>query len=90
MIIILLISLLLTTISGLAVYAIEDVAGPLAGLLADAGEFWGDVLKELHEFLANFTIFLVVTHIAGVIVESIIHSENLVSAMWHGYKRKTN
>lgn len=90
MIIMLMISLLLTTFSGLAVYAIEDVAGPLAGLLAGAGEFWGDVLKEFHEFWANFTIFLVVIHIVGVIVESIIHSENLVSAMWHGYKRKTN
>jgi cytochrome b len=86
----LLISLLLTTISGLGVYAIADAAGPLAGLLAGAGEFWGDVLEEFHEFWANFTIFLVVIHIGGVIVESIIHSENLVSAMWHGYKRKTN
>ena len=90
MIIVLLISLLLTSMSGLAVYGVEDGAGPLAGLLTGAGEFWGDVFKEIHEFFANFTVFLVVLHVAGVIVESLIHGENLVSAMWHGYKRKAN
>ncbi len=90
MILLLLLALLLTTLSGLAVYAVEDAAGPLAGLFAGGNEFWGDVLEEFHEFWANFTVFLVLVHIAGVIVESLIHGENLVSAMWHGYKRKAN
>lgn len=90
MIIFLLIALLVTSLSGLAVYAIEDNAGPLADVLAGVGEFWGEVLEEMHEFFANFTVALVLLHIAGVIVESLIHRENLVSAMWHGYKRKTN
>jgi cytochrome b len=26
-------------------------------------------------------------HIVGVVVESFIHKENLVKAMWHGYKK---
>jgi len=90
MIILLLIALLLTTLSGLAVYGVEEGAGPLAGLLVGAGEFWGDFFKEIHEFFANFTVFLVLLHVAGVIVESLIHGENLVSAMWHGYKRKAD
>lgn len=90
MIIALLIALLLTTVSGLAVYGVEDNAGPLAGLLSGSGEFWGEVFEEAHEFFANFTVFLVVLHVAGVVIESLIHGENLVSAMWHGYKRKAN
>ena len=90
MIILLMVALLLTTLSGLAIYGIEDNAGPLAGLLAGAGEFWGDVFEGVHEFFANFTVFLVLLHVAGVIIESLLHSENLVSAMWHGYKRKAN
>ena len=90
MIILLLIALLLTSLSGLAVYGIEDNAGPLAGLLAGGGEFWGDVFEGMHEFFANFTVFLVLLHVAGVIIESLIHGENLVSAMWHGYKHKAN
>ena len=90
MIILLLMALLLTSLSGLAVFAVEDGAGPLASLLVGAGEFWGDVFEGLHEFFANFTVFLVLLHIAGVIVESLIHGENLISAMWHGYKRQAN
>jgi cytochrome b len=90
MIIFLLVTLLLTSLSGLVVYAVEDSAGPLAGILAGAGEFWGEVFEDIHEFFANFTLFLVLLHVAGVIVESLIHGENLVSAMWNGYKRKAN
>lgn len=90
MIILLLLALLLTTVSGLAIYGIEDAAGPLAGVFAGSGNFWGEIFEETHEFFANLTVFLVLIHIAGVIVESLIHGENLVAAMWHGYKRKTN
>jgi cytochrome b len=88
MIIILLLSLLLTTLSGLAIYAAEESAGPLAGMFAGASEFWSDIYEELHEFFANLTVFLVLLHVAGVVIESAIHRENLIGAMWHGYKRK--
>lgn len=88
MIIMLLVALLLTSLSGLAVYGVEDNAGPLSGMFASNRGFWGEVFEGIHEFMANFTVFLVLLHVAGVIVESMIHGENLVSAMWHGYKRK--
>lgn len=91
MIVFLLISLLGTVFFGMGLYAVEDQAGPLAGWLGGLGETqggsWEDVFEGLHEFFANFTLFLVVVHVAGVLVESLLHRENLVRAMFTGRKR---
>jgi cytochrome b len=87
MIILLLVMLTLLSITGLVLYAADNHAGPLAGLMAGAGRDVEDVFEGLHEFFANFTIFLVIIHVAGVVVESILHKENLTWAMVSGYKR---
>ncbi len=87
MIILLLISLVMTTFTGIAIYGVEENAGPLAAWLGNAGHFWEEVFEETHEFFANFTLLLVFIHVAGVAVESLIHRENLVRSMWNGYKR---
>ena len=87
MIVFLIISLLLTTVTGMAVYGAGDNAGPLAAWLGNSGYFLQDIFEEVHEFFANFTVLLVFIHVAGVIVESLIHGENLVRAMFTGYKR---
>ena len=86
MIFLLLISLLLTIFSGVAVYGAEN-SGPLAVLLGGSGEFMKEALEEVHEFFANFTLLLVFIHVGGVVVESLIHRENLAASMVHGYKR---
>lgn len=45
-------------------------------------EFW----EEIHEFSVNFTLLMVFIHVAGVVVASRIHKENLVKAMITGKK----
>lgn len=84
MIMLLLVSLLMTSLSGFAVYGADQNAGPLANLVGSSNE---KVWEEFHEFFANFTLLLVLVHVVGVIVESFIHRENLAKAIWHGYKK---
>jgi cytochrome b len=83
MIVLLLVSLLMTVITGFAVYGADKAAGPLAAIGSSQEELW----EEVHEFFANFTLLLVVVHVIGVAVESYIHRENLARAMVKGYKK---
>ncbi|MGE0289849.1 MAG: cytochrome b/b6 domain-containing protein [Bradyrhizobium sp.] len=87
MIVALLVGLVLTGASGLVVYGVEEQAGPLAAYVAHWPRAIGKAFEEVHEFLANGVLLLVFVHVAGVIVESLLHRENLVKAMWTGEKR---
>lgn len=87
MILFMMFSLIITTVSGVALYGAEENAGPLAALFIGSGEYWEDGLEGLHEFFANFTLLLVIVHVGGVIVESLIHRENLIRAMFTGFKQ---
>ena len=115
MVIVLLLGLASVVWSGLEVYAVNENAGPLAGMssqrmpvsaflssvdaLADddarereggnghAGSESSELWEELHEVLANIVLVLVLLHIAGVILASVVHRENLARSMVTGYKR---
>ncbi|MDH5445095.1 MAG: cytochrome b/b6 domain-containing protein [Gammaproteobacteria bacterium] len=88
MIIALMVSLVITGFTGLLVYAAAEHAGPLVGWFTSKGGFWAEAWEEVHEFFANFTMFLVVVHVIGVLLESLVHGENLVTAMITGFKSR--
>ena len=47
----------------------------------------GDWLEGLHEGVVNTLLLVVAVHVAGVLVSSLLHRENLARAMLNGYKR---
>ncbi|MFA5940468.1 MAG: cytochrome b/b6 domain-containing protein [Sinimarinibacterium sp.] len=49
-------------------------------------EIGGEAFEEVHEVLANLLLGVVVVHIAGVVVSSVLHRENLPRSMVTGYK----
>jgi len=49
----------------------------------DIGGHW---MEDLHEAMANALLGVVIVHIAGVLVSSLLHRENLVRSMITGYK----
>ncbi len=86
MILVLLILLAGTAFSGMVLLGIEESAGPLATWVVESGaneRLW----EEIHEVLANMSLLIVGLHIAGVLLSSRAHQENLVNAMVTGRKR---
>jgi cytochrome b len=74
---------LVICVSGIIVLGAEESQGVLKGF---AGHPLGELTKALHESLSWLMLALVVTHLAGVVVESRVHRENLAKSMVTGRK----
>ena len=60
----------------------------VTGALFTTDRFWGSaVLAQWHGVLAWLFAALVAMHVAGVVVTSFLHRENLIAAMLDGKKR---
>jgi cytochrome b len=84
MILCLLAGLLTLAVSGIALDAAENRAGPLASFPLYRH---GDLVAAVHAISAQACLALVLLHVAGVILSSRLHRENLVLAMITGRKR---
>lgn len=83
MILLLLLLVAATVFTGMSMLAVDDI-GPLAQTFAS--DLPKSQMADLHTFLADATLVMVVIHVLGVIVSSWIHGENLVLAMIRGSK----
>ena len=82
--------LLLTVVVGLTGFftlGTEEQQGAAAGWLSVAQ---GRTFKKLHEAFAIGMLLLVIGHIAGVVIESVLHKENLARSMVTGTKLAPN
>lgn len=83
MIVLLLVGLLVTTVSGMILFAMEG-SGPLANTFV--GTFPAPLLMDIHHFSSEATFWLVVAHVLGVVIMSFRNRQNLVRAMITGRK----
>jgi cytochrome b len=84
MVITLLLGVALVSFTGMIMISGEG-NGPLAGTVFSTWS--GDWMEDVHEFFANFTLLMVVAHVSGVLVSSVLEGENLVKAMVTGRKK---
>lgn len=103
MIVVLLVSLAVTGVSGWMLQQPEQSGGTLVAASAPVTaaaradekhdkarkpDDGDSVVEEIHEFFADLSLALVFLHIGGVALSSFLHRENLVRAMFTGRKRR--
>jgi cytochrome b len=63
-------------------------ATALSGWMTTTDQFWGvEWVTQAHALIANALLILVIVHLAGVVLASFRHRENLARALLSGWKR---
>jgi cytochrome b len=70
-------------VTGLLEVGGEEKYGPLAGLV---GYTVGENAKVLHAILFKVLLAMIAAHVTGVLIESVLHRDNLIGAMLTGWK----
>lgn len=78
--------LLATLISGLMVAAVIEFEGPLTNLLFTMDDTFAATVRALHELCVDALLPCIAAHLAGVVLASRQHRENLALAMITGKK----
>ncbi|WP_242475168.1 cytochrome b/b6 domain-containing protein [Thiohalocapsa halophila] len=84
MIVLLLLVLTITALSGITLDAAENRSGPLGSTRLF---IYGDIIEAAHLLSTNLALALIGLHLAGVAATSWMYRENLPAAMITGYKR---
>jgi cytochrome b len=84
MIMTLLATLSIVVLTGLLAQSKTGGSGPLSGLLSSGAV---GVIGEIHAWLGFVIMWLAGAHVAGVILESLLHRENLILSMITGRKQ---
>jgi mono/diheme cytochrome c family protein len=77
-------TLLLVSVTGLLTALGPEFGGPLSGLFSRQG---AHAVEEVHEASAWLLPWLVVLHVGGVLLSSVLERQNLVGGMVTGRKR---
>jgi cytochrome b len=88
MILLLLFGLLILTLSGVMLYALEGATLPFARFMAGVDLDTAVLIEHVHGWVADLLMLLVIFHVAGVLLESLLQKQNLVRAMITGYKKE--
>lgn len=88
MIVLLLLGLLILTLSGIMLYALEGALLPFAGLMSGLNLDTTMLIEHMHGWAADLLALFVLFHIAGVLFESLLQKQNLIRAMITGYKKE--
>lgn len=84
MIVVLLVCLSITALSGMALFAMAG-SGPLADTFVSG---WPDrLMVDVHHFFSEATLWLVVIHVCGVLLMSALHRQNLIGPMLTSRKK---
>jgi len=72
--------------TGLVLLGWSEYTGPVWAMGIPVSESFGDLVKFIHYELPELMLVLIAAHIAGVVLATKQHKENLVRSMFTGYK----